>query len=289
MGKKKCPEFENHERWLVAFGDMMTLLFALFVVLYSIANVEIKKLKKVKQSIQKAFGVANVTTREEGGIPKGKARSDGIFMHEKGNTKRKSFIRRHRRELAAIIEADYKKMERRLSQVERLYGDKKFPGKNEDKKKERLIYVNRDPDGIRVSLLARHFFKAGQYKIDKKAWPILHQVAESVKTINRPLRVEGHTDSSHFAPKNGMSNWELSASRAASVVRFFVNQHGYKKKSLYVAGFADTRPVAPNNSPQNRALNRRVDLRFLYDTPKDLLPPDTAGEVEAETYQDDSD
>jgi chemotaxis protein MotB len=268
--KQKCPEFENHERWLVAFADMMTLLFALFVVLYSIANVEVEKLKKVSSSIQKAFGVPFEESKEEGGLPRGNSRTEGIHSKTRGNTNRDSFLVRHRREMAAIIAADIKALEKDIT--EKLNASKATVDGGKSKDDERVVFFNRDADGIRVTLLARKFFKPNEVDIDKDARKVLDGVAVAVKSMGRLVRVEGHTDNRPFL-KNGMTNWELSAIRASSVTRYFIDRHGYTKDSIYASGFADSKPIAPNDSVENRAMNRRVDLKILYDTPGEYLPP----------------
>ena len=261
--KQKCPEFENHERWLVAYADMMTLLFALFVVLYAIANADSDKLKMVSASVKEAFGVKST---EEGppGQPRGNNLKEGIFKKIKGNTNRDSLLTRNRREVTAIISADFKKLEREL--FDRLYGKKPFQEQEKAARENRIVYINRDPDGIRVTLLARKFFKASSVGLNAEARAALDGVATSIKGMNRIVRVEGHTDNLPFN-LDGVTNWELSAGRAASVVRYFIEGHKFDPQMIYAAGFADTKPVASNDSPENRARNRRVDIKILYDQP----------------------
>jgi chemotaxis protein MotB len=281
--KQKCPEFENHEKWLVAYADMMTLLFALFVVLYAIATADADKLKKVSVSVQKAFGVE---TKEEGppGEPRGNNLQEGIFKKIRGNTNRDSLLTRNRREVTALISADFKKLEREL--FDRLYGKKAFPEQEKQARENRIVYVNRDPDGIRVTLLARKFFKASSVGLNDEARAALAGVAVAIKGMNRIVRVEGHTDNLPF-DVNGVTNWELSAGRAASVVRYFIENHKFDPQMIYAAGFADTKPVATNDSPENRALNRRVDIKILYDAPTDNMPeegsdPEPKGDAKGE-------
>jgi chemotaxis protein MotB len=269
--KHKCPEFENHERWLVAWADMLTLLFALFVVLYSIANVEVEKLKQVKKSIQQAFGASTTPVPEaEEGFPSGNSRVEGIFDKVKGNTRRETMRKRDRKELAAIITEDMKAVE--LDITNRLSGDETFAKSAEAKSDGRVVFVNRDADGIRVTLLARHFFKPSSAELSVAAYPALDAVAQAIKPLGRVVRVEGHTDALRFNLK-GMTNWELSALRASSVVRYLIDRHSYPNTMIYPAGFAATRPVAPNDTPKNRGLNRRVDLKILYETPEPLADP----------------
>lgn len=264
--KKKCPEFENHERWLVAYADMMTLLFALFVVLYSITNVEIEKLKAVKKSFQRAFGMNTEEVKDVEGFPSGNSRTEGVFNKTRGDTSRESSSTiRNRRELAAIISADIAAAQKKLE--DRFYGNKEFPlvGGNKD---ERIVYINKEKDGIRITLLARGFFAPNKTNIFPETTPVLDGVAKAIKSLNKIIRVEGHTDNRPFASK-GMSNWELSSIRAASIVRYMINKHSFAPQSIYAAGFADSWPIAPNDTPENRAMNRRVDIKILYDTPSE--------------------
>lgn len=268
--KKKCPEFENHERWLVAFADMMTLLFALFVVLYAIAVVNTSKVKQVTESMQVAFGIKEDVPKEEGVIPKGPVSMEGIFKYIKGNTSREQILQRIIRERAAIIAAQAKVIEQKLS--ERLYGAKQFP-ESMKKPEDRIIYVARDPEGIRITLLSRILFPPGTYDLKPETKNLLRSVAEVLKGLGRVIRVEGHTDNLAFDQK-GMTNWELSCLRATSVSKFLIETGFFQKGSIYPAGFADTRPIAENDNPEDRALNRRVDIKILYDSPNDYLPPD---------------
>ncbi len=256
--KQKCPEFENHERWLVAFADMMTLLFALFVVLYSIANVEKSKLAKVSSSIRKAFGYEAGESDGPNGQPSGNANIEGVFEKVKGNTRlNQSGVEAQDRDLIMSIAKE--KIEANINKL--VLGQMKSKVSTDEKP---FIFVTKDHDGIRISLLARHIFAPGQYQLDKEAKSILDGVAQSLKGIDKIIRIEGHTDSLPFN-KGDMTNWELSSSRAARVVRYFVENHDFAPESIYAAGFADTRPIAPNNNNENRNLNRRVDLKLLYD------------------------
>jgi chemotaxis protein MotB len=268
--RKKCPEFENHERWLVAFADMMTLLFALFVVLYAIASVNYSKIKQVTESIQVAFGVREEVPKEDGQIPSGPNMNDFIFRHIKGNTTREQILQRLIRERTQIIDTASKELAQKMA--ERLYGAKQFPD-SANPPQDRIIHVTQDPDGIRVTLLARKFFAPSSTELDPSAKKILDGIADAIKDTKRIIRVEGHTDNLPFN-KNGMSNWELSSLRAVSVAKYLIGTHNFLPGTIYAAGFADTRPLASNDTPDDRALNRRVDIKILYDKPDDYVPPD---------------
>lgn len=277
--KQKCPEFENHERWLVAFADMMTLLFALFVVLYAMANLDKSKAKKVEISIQKAFANEFDDETMPEGVPRGMDMKNGIFRFLKGNTNREQIITRNRREMAAIISADAQRIERNL--MERLYGPKDFPQAQNQRPEDRVVFVNRDNDGIRITLLARKFFKPSEAVLNQEAKSALDGVAAAIKGMNRQIRVEGHTDSLPFN-RNGMTNWELSSARASAVVRYLIQNHKFNPQSMYAAGFADTQPVASNETPEDRSMNRRVDVKILYDTPSNFVPEEPKSETDSE-------
>ena len=267
--KKKCPEFENHERWLVAFADMMTLLFALFVVLYALKT-DGEKIKKAAESIRIEFGIKEELPVEDGPVPKGPASTQSIFKYLKGNTSREQLLQRIQRERAIIIAADAKQLEQKIA--ERLYGAKEFPDSGKPPQ-DRIVYIAKDPDGIRVTLLARQFFEPSSTAVTPEAKKILHGVAGILKGLGRLVRVEGHTDNSAFH-KNGMTNWELSALRATAVARYFMESENFKAGEIYAAGFGDTKPLAVNDTPEDRSMNRRVDLKILYDQPGDYIPPD---------------
>lgn len=269
-GKKqqKPQHFENHERWLIAYADMMTLLFALFVVLYAIATVEMAKLKHFSDSVQKAFGLANEDKVEDEGEPmKGSSRHKGIFEHIKGNTNRDQIMNQILRERIALIDADAKKLEQTIAN--RLYGSKIYPDSTETPK-DRLVYVARDPDGIRVTIVAMQFFGTGDYTISKNSKRTLDGIAVAIRALGRLTRVEGHTDNVPYR-KGPMNNWELSALRAVSVVEYFVKKHNFPSNYIYAAGYGDSRPIASNETERDRALNRRIDIKILYDTPKDYI------------------
>jgi chemotaxis protein MotB len=281
MAKKKCPEFENHERWLVAYADMMTLLFALFVVLYALLNVEMKKVKTVTQSVRRAFGMEVEEIPDAQGFPSGNSRKrEDIFNKIRGNTSQASVATRNRRERAAVISADMSQVEKAIQ--ESFSGTQEYPSVSGESS-DRVVFFSKDPDGIRISLLARGFFSSGKPNLEPEAYRILDAIGGAVKGLGRIVRVEGHSDSSNtemvipFTVKDSLriTNWELSALRAAAVVRYFVDQVKVSRTQVYAAGFSDTRPVAPNDTPQNRSMNRRVDIKVLYETPTEQMDVDS--------------
>ena len=260
--KAKCPEFENHERWLVSYADMVTLLFAVFVVLYAQRMAEGQKKEQILAgSMQESFNtpmpdipIDRRVGPEEKGI--------GIFDHFRGQSVRPEEIKKYLSspERVKIIDAEMSRVELQLQ--ERLYGKNKF---RDDTKtgQARIVQVTRTAKGFKLQLLARHFFKPGSTVVDRAALPELDLVAQTLKELGRPIVIEGHTDS---VPSPGeFGNWELSALRATNVLKYFLNRHGFPASKLAAAGYADTRPIASNGTEGGRMLNRRIEIHVDYD------------------------
>ncbi len=260
--KQKCPEFENHERWLVSFADMMTLLFAVFVVLYALKKegASEAKIQQAAVSIQESFNdvmedipdVKRVGPTEQG---------FGIFEHRKGDRIRPPIVTKYpsAERNMKVIDQEMKKIAEMINL--RLYGKEKIR-ELEKKGQERIVSVQRDLDGFRVRLLATHFYKAGSYRVNPKALDDLNQVGTILKELGRDITVEGHTDA--VPAKGELSNWELSSLRASFIVKHFVEELNFSPTTVSAAGYADTRPVASNSTEETRALNRRIEIKVHY-------------------------
>jgi chemotaxis protein MotB len=262
--KKKCPEFENHERWLVSFADMMTLLFAVFVVLYALKKegADEAKVQQAAVSIQESFNEVMEDipdTRRVGPTEQG----FGIFEHRKGDRIRPPLIQKYPSQdrNMKVIQAEMQKTAELINL--RLYGQEKF--RELEKKgegQERIVTVERSPDGFRVKLLATHFYKPGAYKVNPSAIDDLNHVGKILKELGRPLTVEGHTDS--VPSRSDLSNWEISSLRASFIVKHLIEELNFAPSSVSAAGYADTQPIASNATEETRALNRRIEIKVHY-------------------------
>ena len=262
--KQKCPEFENHERWLVPYADMLTLLFAVFVVLFALKNEgsDATVTQQAAVSIQESFS----ESMEE--IPENRRTSAteqgmGIFEHRKGDRMRAPITPKFPDASRAmkVIEAEMKKTAELLNL--RLYGQQKFREMEKTGKGlERIVSVQRDQDGFRVKLLASHFYKPGAYQLSQGALKEVEEIGNILKDLGRPITIEGHTDS---VPAMGdKNNWEISSLRASNLVKFFIDRMNFPPTSLSAAGYADTRPIASNATEETRALNRRIEIKVHY-------------------------
>lgn len=267
--KQKCPEFENHERWLVSYADMVTLLFAVFVVLYAIQIAGHKDEQQVAGSMQESFHtplpdipIDRRVGPEEQGI--------GIFEHFKGQSIKPSLIQKYPSSTLRVKTIDDEMNRIKVKLEERLYGKNKF---RDDTKtgQERIVAVSRTAKGFKLQLLARHFFEPGSTQVARGALRELDQVADILKELGRPINIQGHTDA---IPAPGeLGNWEISALRATNVLKYFVRKHNFPTTQLSASGYADTHPIASNGTESGRMLNRRIEIHVDYDQETSADPP----------------
>ena len=271
MAKHKCPEFENHERWLVSYADMLTLLFAVFVVLFALKKGDNSdsKATSVAGSIQESFSTPLET------IPvsqKSYAGEPGliIFEHYQGNQadsggKELSATERSPSPIIALIKADVKKVEMDLE--ERLYGPEKIREAN-SQGNDRIVDVEQTPDGFLLRLTARYFYESGSVDIKPSARADVDQVIQILAKLEKRIRVEGHTDSTPSIGKQ--DNWDISVLRATNMVRYMMQVHHFPQDHLSAVGYGDTRPIAHNGTEEGRSLNRRVEFHVQYDPKLDV-------------------
>jgi len=234
MAKKKHEEHENHERWLVSYADFITLLFAFFVVMYSISSVNEGKFRTVSDSIKAALNPVV-------------SPSSTLAPFTIGQTKALT--------LKPTIEDAKEPAVRRLRQIMRSL-------KNETHLE--IIQLKELTNGdIVLTLPDMVLFRAGESALRPEALPFLQAISEVLIELDRHVRVEGHTDSVPITTAQFPSNWELSAIRAVTVVRTLSELYGVLSQNLSAVGYADSRPQTDNLTPEHRARNRRVEIVVL--------------------------
>src|SRR5512140_2176153 len=236
--RKREEEHENHERWLVSYADFITLLFAFFVVMYSVSRVDNKKLQQTSEAIRWAMHFGG--TGGSGQLPlfEGPTASPGCAPANIGSAVPTSPA------AMQAIETLRKRVETKL---------KAFLASRAG------ATVQLDSDGKRLTirLAAARFFEPGDAVLAPDALPVLDAVAAELFELHRPVRVEGHTDETGVGSSRWRSNWELSASRAATVVDYLQRAHDFPPDQLAAVGYGATRPIADNATPEEREENRR--------------------------------
>ncbi|MGQ9694897.1 MAG: flagellar motor protein MotB [Thermodesulfobacteriota bacterium] len=258
--KKPDEEHENLERWLVSYADFITLLFAFFVTMYAISRVDEQKLGSAVESLQRALGSLipiQITQRDAGAFtPSSTPLGKGII-----NDLDLRFAEKERKDFEKLVLEIQREIEKNLTGIEQ----RKRPPFNQIKYiLEKRGLVIRVPDSL--------FFNSGEASIRPEFIPILNALGKSLETISNHIRIEGHTDSVPIQTAKFPSNWELATARATTVVRYLLSNFNFKPEKLSATGFAEFRPIAPNSTPEGRALNRRVDVVILSRTEENFEP-----------------
>jgi chemotaxis protein MotB len=244
MAKRRehAEEHENHERWLVSYADFMTLLFAFFVVMYAVSRVDQKRMIDVVKGIKFAMHYKGTGGTDQLPIFEGPVSTEGGCVTAMGDQ------RPSNREVEAI-EAVRRKIEKKLKGI--LLERPENPP---------TVLMHTEGRKLMIRLSAAHFFDPAQAAIRPEVIPVLDAIAVELQQFHRPIRIEGHTDDQTAARSRFRDNWDLSASRAASVASYMQGAHQIEGKMLSAAGRGSTWPIADNSTAQGRETNRRVEL-----------------------------
>ena len=291
-----AAEHENEERWLLTYADMLTLLFALFMVLFSISSVNISKYQILQQSLKAAFSgsilpggrailqsgsestaqhvpataavpsivplVPTPTSRSTSSI--GAANTPASLAAKAAASAKPMSTAQLRAALnsmaASVAEQDsFVALQKKLNAYAKAHG---FSDRVQTVIQRRGLVVRVLTDKL--------LFDSGQATLQAAGDPLLEEVAQLLNVDqSHPITVEGHTDNVPIATAEFPSNWELSTARATTVVRFLI-AHGVSADRLAAAGYAALHPVASNATDAGRASNRRVDIVLMRLNP---VPP----------------
>ncbi|MFO7738195.1 MAG: OmpA family protein [Desulfatiglandaceae bacterium] len=123
-------------------------------------------------------------------------------------------------------------------------------------------------EGIMITLQDAILFQSGIADINPIAFPILNSIIDIIQDISRPIRVEGHTDNDPIHTERYPSNWELSTERAVNVLKYFSDKGKIPPERLSAMGYGESRPVFPNDTPEHKARNRRVEIVLVMEEEK---------------------
>ncbi len=241
--RKKAHEKEpNLERWLVSYADFITLLFAVFVVLYAMGQVDKMKAAQVMQSVQLAFGVTPPMAKSG---PKHVRTTD---------LRRLTIVGPHGAAKESGAGGGKLQVNDLLLLKDLLDEDIKKDGLGANTRLE----IN--PKGLVVSMQAANLFTPGTAILQKEAYPLLDLIAQTLGDNIRPIAISGYTDASPIDTGSFKSNWELSSARALAVLHYLVDRHNFDPALLSATGHASNNPVADNDTEEGRKVNRRVEL-----------------------------
>jgi len=278
--RKNHEEHGNHEAWAIPYGDMVTLLLAFFVVMYSISSVNEGKYRVLSDALSQAFGGPPKSIKP---VQIGNHKQSGSDSDQKINIFEKSTVEQNvagdlrdlrnpvvlpgknplkisQQQTSASGNTGYAEQHAALQHMADAV--QKAMGPLIDRN---MIIVRKTELKLEIEIRTDILFASGSASVDARAWPILEQLAGILKPFPNALRIEGHTDNVPIHTGTFSSNWELSAARAATVVHLFMVQ-GVDPHRMSVEGFGEYRPATDNNSAESRNRNRRVVLVVLAET-----------------------
>lgn len=235
MRRNRQEEHENHERWLVSYADFITLLFAFFVVMYSISSVNEGKYKVLSDTLEGAF---NQPQRSIDPIQIGDQLPRGTTRE---NTDASG---------AGTPDASSQALQDITSAMQAAFGELIEAGELE---------VRGNEMWVEIELSSGLLFPSGDALPLDAAFDLVERIAGILKPYDNPVHVEGFTDNIPIRSGRYPTNWELSAARAATVVRMLGNG-GVNPDRLAAVGYGEFRPVADNSTEAGRRANRRVVL-----------------------------
>jgi chemotaxis protein MotB len=247
-------EHEEHhdERWLVSYADFITLLMVLFVVLYSMSQVNVEKYKILATSMRMAFALGGASqvvdsqinqsggTMEDGtskpivipGIPEGPTQSEEV-----------------------------------AGQLTEMLSSQNLGNQ---------VSVQTNIEGVMISLSEKLIFKESQADLPAEALPVLDTIVTMLRPINNKVKLVGHTNNTPSSNPSYPTNWELSLARAMSVARYLINS-GIPPERLIIAGQGEYAPVFPNDTDQHKELNARVEIVIIYKVDSNIIDVNSPG------------
>ncbi|MEQ8833050.1 MAG: flagellar motor protein MotB [Miltoncostaeaceae bacterium] len=254
MARRKKSHEDEHpdERWLITYADLLTLMFVLFMVLFSISVVNTSKFEQLKETLQNSFS-AGVADGGDGVLQE-VARVAGIQAPQASSSIAPAMPTGGGADPAVQSTAqalESRQLEAAKVAIDRAVADAGLTANVSTSIDQRGLSVRLSTDGV--------LFASGSATIQSEGARLLVPIAASLRGLPNPVRVEGHTDTAPIATAVFPSNWELSGGRAAAVVRALVGG-GVPSSRLELSGFGDTEPIASNDTPTGRAANRRVDV-----------------------------
>jgi chemotaxis protein MotB len=269
-------EHVNHEAWVIPYADMLTLLMALFLVLFAIGRTDAEKFKALAGSLHEAIvGASPGGDKVPTGVSAGGSESvldgqrtvvpdlvpDTVPPGQEQTTKAALAQLQQQQEAVTATIKD-------LSGVELQVKSAAAQAGVGDKLNFRL-----EGRGLVVTIVTDQVvFQPGQAELGADGAKILDIIAASLVDSDYDLAIEGHTDSRPISTTRYPSNWELSTARATTVLRYLVDAHGFSPDRLTASGYADTKPIALGTGEADLAKNRRVEIVVLSDV---ILTPAT--------------
>ncbi|UOE93593.1 OmpA family protein [Alkalihalobacillus sp. LMS39] len=247
--KKGHDEEHVDESWLIPYADMLTLLLALFVILFAVSQVDAQKYEEIKVVLSDALGGTG-SMEGLGDYEEGLGGGEGTTPEEQTEEEKEQEVQN-----TATVWDDLELLKERLDSYI-----------NEENLNEQLT-TEITPDGLMIIIHDEIMFAPGVAVLKPTAKKVVVSLAD-ILAQDPPLhiRISGHTDNVPIHNDSFQSNWDLSAVRALNVMNIFLENDNIKPKQLSIAGYGEYQPIASNDTPEGREKNRRVEVLVLPKT-----------------------
>lgn len=247
MGRKRGHSgggHANHERWLLTYADLITLLLIFFIVLFSMSQIDVSRYHKMADAMSNAFSI----------IPSSGGAADSVLPPGS-------------KAVIPPVAPMYEEEERTYREVSKAVKDVA-----EQLKASASFEVHEEARGLVISIADTAIFAGGSADLKPEMRKALDAIGAKLAGMNNRVHIEGHSDDIPISTPRFPSNWELSTARATNVLRYLSERSGLPPSRLAASGYGEHYPRVPNTSPENRAKNRRVDIVILRDTKSSQEP-----------------
>lgn len=266
LSKRKKAGAAGAPAWIVTFADLATLLLTFFILLLSFAEMDIEKYKAMASSLSVAFGSGNLIADSGGSMPI-KITEENISLDPEKQLQAEPELINERVTSEGVTQVSEGVITLASSLIREL----------ENEVASGALSINYDQRQVIIRFSDDATFQSGDATIKEEMLPIIERVVDVLQNCSGDVVVAGYTDDRPIASSRYRSNWDLSAARAVSVVHELVLSRDVPADRVMAAGRAETNPLVPNNSPENRAVNRRVEIAIRdpvcrADTPVEQIP-----------------
>jgi chemotaxis protein MotB len=245
MKRRPLVTHESHDRWLVSYADFITLLFAFFVVMFASTQTDKSKAKAVSEAVREALQHGQFSSAISIVLGRGKHDStkNPAAIQSEAQLMQEAAPQPHPADLVQSLGTLQQGLKNELE------GGK--------------LQVTLEQRGLVISLREGAFFASGDDAVQPDSLPIIAKIAQVIREVPNPLRLEGHTDSIPIHNSRFHSNWELSSARSIATLELLSQQFQIPRSRMCVAGYAENAPVDDNSQEVGRSHNRRVDVVLL--------------------------
>lgn len=246
--RKKGNAPENHERWLITYSDLITLLLIFFIVMYSMSKVDMAKYEMLAESLHLQFAKGDTILEKHDGPA-------GDLKQGEHPTPVPTLSPSPSPSAASAQELRDRELQDLLSKVNQYIQENNL---------QTQVTAGNVQRGVVIKLNDMVLFDLGKAELKPASLPILDKLGSLFRSLDTKVSIEGHTD--NLPLQTGSlykDNWGLSQARSVSVVRYLLHTPGMNDNMFVSSAYADTMPVAPNDTEENRAKNRRVEIVVL--------------------------